>query len=674
MFLWPWGNTQQLNLDWFLSRFNFWEEEIPNELNAEVERVEDAMSDLYQARDDSQSYSQQSEAWAVGTIDGVAVDNTAPQYSNNSKYWSDSSQQSATGALVSKQLAENSEQQSEAWAAGTINGTPVSSAAPQYNNNAKYYANLSGGMIARTEATTTASVAHGVGTYFVLNGLLYITTQTITAGDTIIPDTNCKNVVLSPNLASIAELDLMGYALHGEKISDGITYSAINRNTYNTDGILSGTSFYSLFTSNTSIYPFIAGHDYFVYFDSEEQSTILQLYKYVSGVLSYVTYLKPNKCLQKLTIPADADGLILRYRVNDNVSNKKIYCYIFPENPLVKNTVEYLPSIDVETSTDTGKIDRKAEIEAALNTAGYCKLGEGIFYVSGIEMPEGACLEGCGEKTVIKLLDNISTGFAIKMCKHNTVKNLTVKGAYSFTMPPNLGTRNGIEFIANTDGSDPGSSYTSEQCYIENIRIYNFTGSGIYCHNTSINYAKGVYVANVHINPCYCGINIDYKSEFNKFTNVCTAWCVIGCINNGGNNVFTACTFHATDTGFYIDGTKPNSGHGTLNGCTFCHIGSNAGKAIEIVSCSNGFIIANCQIWYNSIVITNSASIVIEGCELGRGTTNAGATIVITGGDTVLFIGCIFYNDVTYPPDITKTPKTIFSNCYGGTSGNAITG
>ena len=54
----PYGNTQQLNLDWFIKRWQEfyaqWQETeagIDHALDAEIQRVEDAMSDLYAARD-----------------------------------------------------------------------------------------------------------------------------------------------------------------------------------------------------------------------------------------------------------------------------------------------------------------------------------------------------------------------------------------------------------------------------------------------------------------------------------------------------------------------------------------------------------------------------------------------------------------------------------------------
>ena len=46
-------------------------------------------------------------------------------------------------------------------------------------------------MIAPTEASSTASSAHAVGSYFIYNNNLYRTTVPIAVGGTITPGTNC---------------------------------------------------------------------------------------------------------------------------------------------------------------------------------------------------------------------------------------------------------------------------------------------------------------------------------------------------------------------------------------------------------------------------------------------------------------------------------------------------
>lgn len=92
----------------------------------------------------AREYAQESEAWAVGKIEGTDVPSTADQYQNNSKYYS-------TQAAGSKDNAE-------AWAVGTKDGTAVESTDPQYHNNALYHADqASGSASAASGSASTAS-------------------------------------------------------------------------------------------------------------------------------------------------------------------------------------------------------------------------------------------------------------------------------------------------------------------------------------------------------------------------------------------------------------------------------------------------------------------------------------------------------------------------------------
>lgn len=331
---------------------------------------------------------------------------------------------------------------------------------------------------------------------------------------------------------------------------------------------------------------------------------------------------------------------------------------------------DLLPPVDVDSTDETGKTDMAPAIMAMLEQTGHCHLDTGIYYVSGIDMPDGSMLSGCGKSTVIRLLQSVSTGYAVKMETHNTIANVCISGADAAPVRTSQGTRTGVLYAANHDGATDGATaYDAERCIIDNVWIENFTDSGLKCHNTASAYRKGLYVTNLMLYACWCGLNIDYISEFNKFVNVQTAFCTYGCRNNGGNNTFTSCTFYGTSVAFYIDGTQPNAAHGVLNGCTLCHSGSNTGSAITITGAADGFIISNCQIWYNTINLTNSGGIVFAGCEFGRS-----ADIIIDGGGLVVFDGCVWMYDSTYPPVISVVDnfKVKFTGCYGAESGEEI--
>lgn len=201
MFQFPFGTMHQLNLDWFLQKFNELLEEwstaeagIDNALQAEIDRVEDAMTDLYQARDDAidakdtavaaaasasgsaadalvaegfalgeqngtpvssgspyyqanakyysttaGTYRYLSEAYARGTMGGTPVDPGDAGYDDNAKYYKDAADLDASTASSAAASADADALLTEGYAVGEQNGTPVSSGSPYYENNAKYF-------------------------------------------------------------------------------------------------------------------------------------------------------------------------------------------------------------------------------------------------------------------------------------------------------------------------------------------------------------------------------------------------------------------------------------------------------------------------------------------------------------------------------------------------------
>jgi len=110
------------------------------------------------------------EAWAVGEREGVPVISGDVTYNNNAKYYADEAADSAsnastseTNAGLSESAAAQSEEDSEAWANGTRNGTPVASDDPAYHNNAKYWADAASGAVNdMVGATASADGSHGL--------------------------------------------------------------------------------------------------------------------------------------------------------------------------------------------------------------------------------------------------------------------------------------------------------------------------------------------------------------------------------------------------------------------------------------------------------------------------------------------------------------------------------
>ncbi len=182
-FKFPYGAMQQLNLDWFIKQFQKlradWasaEESIAGALQGEIDRAETAMSDVFTARDTAvaakndaltakadalQASANAAQYWqnAANSASAAAGSaGTALQAAEDAETAEANAQTSETNAAASNTQAGVNKFMAEAWAVGTMNGTPVGSGTIQYQNNAKYYAQQASGDAAQT-ALDRAAVA-----------------------------------------------------------------------------------------------------------------------------------------------------------------------------------------------------------------------------------------------------------------------------------------------------------------------------------------------------------------------------------------------------------------------------------------------------------------------------------------------------------------------------------
>ena len=234
-----------------------------------------------------------------------------------------------------------------------------------------------------------------------------------------------------------------------------------------------------------------------------------------------------------------------------------------------------------------------------------------------------------------------------------TVQDLSIIGSAS-SRPSQVGKAHGILMKGNADGANNFENKwfpTIDNCYIS-----GFSGGGITCNNTGYGLTHGLNVTNCKIYNCGAGVNIDYFSEYNRFTNVAVYGSLYGCINNGGNNMFVNCMFSGCTTGFLIQ-RSTNDSHGSAIGCTFNHSGGDAGTAIQIVGARCGYIFQGCQIFYGKIDIQNSDGIVFDGLNIGQK-----QKIYISGGGMVTFNNCGFS---TIPEIyVTNNNNVKFNECY----------
>lgn len=303
--------------------------------------------------------------------------------------------------------------------------------------------------------------------------------------------------------------------------------------------------------------------------------------------------------------------------------------------------------------------DRKQEIEEALRNFGTAKLLPGKFYVSGIEMPAGTSLFGFGAPSEILLLDEISEGAAIFLSSRCTVKDLAITGAEGdFPRPTEVGSRHGIAFLGDDDPANRKPNQIQDAILSE-LFIKNFSGGGVTCIGTGYNIDCSLSATNLRIHGCGAGIHIPYFSEFHKFTNVHSTRNLYGCINNGGNNMFSACAFDGNTTGFLIDNSEKkaqNHGHGTAVGCTFQHSGFNEGIAIDLRRVTIGYHFCACQLGGGKIRAENSKGISFSDFRIG-----GGVKISSLGKSAIAFHNCTFASPAEMEAD--KEAELLLIDC-----------
>ena len=311
----------------------------------------------------------------------------------------------------------------------------------------------------------------------------------------------------------------------------------------------------------------------------------------------------------------------------------------------------------LESTGDNTDVTEK--IEAMLNENGVCLLGCGVFYVSGIDMPDGSTLMGVGKASRIVLRDSVADGYAVKLGSECTVKNLAVLGGEKkIDLPAEVGRRHGILFRGTANETSDPQPHNS---IVQSCFLTSFEGGGITCVNTGYSTSSSITASNCHITNCGAGINIPFFSEYHEFTNMLCVYNLYGCINNGGNNVFVNCGFNSNKVGFLIDnseGQSKNNSHGSVVGCTFNHSDRNNGIGIKLLRARYGYVFTGCQMGYSEIYVENSTNILFSAFNFVVGSQK----IHVRGGKLVMFSDCMFCEQPTL--SIADNESVIFSDCY----------
>ena len=79
------------------------------------------------------------------------------------------------------------------------------------------------------EASATAAYAHAVGSYFIYNDTLYVTTVAIAVGDTIVPNTNCETTDIGTVLAQLnSDLNTLDSYVKASTFEVGVDITSYN--------------------------------------------------------------------------------------------------------------------------------------------------------------------------------------------------------------------------------------------------------------------------------------------------------------------------------------------------------------------------------------------------------------------------------------------------------------
>ena len=313
--------------------------------------------------------------------------------------------------------------------------------------------------------------------------------------------------------------------------------------------------------------------------------------------------------------------------------------------------------------------DRTAEIATMLTTNGVCRLGAGTYYIGNLQMPNYSSIIGVGARTVIRLLDSVTDGYAIRMGEACSVSDCVIRGANSYNARTLEAATPGTRIGVLCSGAD---NVLPTRGMLNNIRFENFKGSGILCRETTMLTYHEMLISNCFFTSCDAGINIAYLSEFHQINNCHFYGCYYGVINNGGNNSFSNCDFASNATHFLIDnssGELKNPAHSVMSNCELAHAYGlsetgefipNGGKAIEIIGVQVGYNFTGCGLGFGEIVLTDAGGITFTGCAWsGARDYNV---IKITRGTGILFIGCTFADNPTV--ERVDNDVTRFINCY----------
>lgn len=404
----------------------------------------------------------------------------------------------------------------------------------------------------------------------------------------------------------------------------GVTFVWDSKNkTVHAEGQASELSFANLYVDNAHFVGDILAGDVFQFLMDASQTIGIRIGFYNGETtLSAETY-HGNAIIK---VPDDATGMYIRAEVASGVT--------------LDETVHY----EIINSTKT-----------------FLNLRDVTYTLKNVTLSERMTVRGCGNSTILKVTDSAAN--ALILLRECTVEDLKIIGPNGEGWVPDgvIVENHGIS-VSVLGSSDAERN----RIKISNVEICGFAGGAIHLVNTGLNYDNSACISNCYLHNNNVGLYIPRKAEFNKISNTACSRNHYGCINNGGNNLFSNCGFNGNVTGLLMDSTgiiNSNNAHGAFVGCNFAHTHAFDDRtslyAIDLIGQEYSQHFSACIVGYGHLRIRNSSGIVFSGCSI-----LGDVSVTVNDGGLTMFNGCVFKSEEDSP--LTKTGSAVvkYHNCY----------
>lgn len=256
-----------------------------------------------------------------------------------------------------------------------------------------------------------------------------------------------------------------------------------------------------------------------------------------------------------------------------------------------------------------------------------CRLAPGEYYVD--TMVIFGRLEGAGiNKTTLiyKDANSVELNYAIRLREKASLSNLTLTKYHDQSEVDEDGWITPVEdYSLGQNGIRIEGENDIDHLIVENVRVTNFEGCGLFLRHTGVSPTMGANFVNVWTEHCGAGIYVGELAEFSIFVACRTMYNYTGAVIMGGNHRFVGCDFSSNEVCVAMPdadgyGSSSNDAHGIIDGCGMVHSGNysvkNEGYTFKIGAQSSTEIISNCIIANGKIDVKDRGyGLQFNGCD-----------------------------------------------------------